>query len=90
MKFLHILSLLLVALVAYTSAQRCVGRPRNPSCTGPRNVGRRGRGCTPRTMWYYDARGRQCREMRYLGCAGNNNRWCTRAACEQRCRRRQG
>ncbi|XP_023296758.2 male accessory gland serine protease inhibitor-like [Lucilia cuprina] len=88
MKFLHILTLLLVALVAYTSAQRCVGRPRNPSCTGARNVGRRGRGCTPRTMWHYDARSRKCRELRYLGCGGNNNRWCTRAACEQRCRRR--
>ncbi|XP_065369341.1 kunitz-type serine protease inhibitor homolog beta-bungarotoxin B1 chain, major component-like [Calliphora vicina] len=83
MKFLHILSLLLMALVAYTSAQRC-----NPTCFGNRDVGQGGRNCVPRTMWHYDARIRQCREMRYLGCGGNNNLWCTRAACDRSCRRR--
>ncbi|KNC21924.1 hypothetical protein FF38_12133 [Lucilia cuprina] len=89
MQFLNIFTLLLVALVAYTSAQRCVG-PRAPSCAGPRNVGRGGRGCTARTMWHWDPSTRHCREMRYLGCGGNNNRWCTRSACEQRCRSRRG
>ncbi|XP_046811361.1 kunitz-type serine protease inhibitor A-like [Lucilia cuprina] len=86
MQFLHILSLLLLALVAYTSAQNC--NPNTTSCSGGRNVGRSGRGCLARNMWYYDARLRQCREMRYLGCGGNRNRWCTRIACVRRCHRR--
>ncbi|KAI8115928.1 U-actitoxin-Avd3s [Lucilia cuprina] len=88
MQVLHILSLLLVALVAYTSAQGCPGSPRNPSCVGPRNEGRRGWRCQARMMWWYNASIRQCQIMPYWGCWGNNNRWCTRAICEQRCRRR--
>ncbi|XP_065369239.1 male accessory gland serine protease inhibitor-like [Calliphora vicina] len=88
MKFLNILSLLLIALVAYTSAQRCPGSPSNPSCVGAHDGGRRGPRCTARAMWHYSARLRQCHQILYLGCGGNNNRWCTRAACEQRCRRR--
>ncbi|XP_065367917.1 amblin-like [Calliphora vicina] len=87
MKFLHILSLLLVALVAYTTAQRCPGRPRNPSCFGIRLDGRGGPRCTARNLWYFDPRARQCRPMRYLGCGGNRNRWCDRASCERGCRR---
>lgn len=60
----------------------------NASCRGGRNVGRGGRGCVPTNMWYYDARLRQCRQMRYLGCGGNTNRWCTRVACARNCGRR--
>ncbi|XP_023302841.2 kappaPI-actitoxin-Avd3c-like [Lucilia cuprina] len=88
MKLLNIFTLLLAALVSYSSAQRCIATLRPPSCIGPRNVGRGGRGCNPRLMWYYDGRARQCRQMRYLGCGGNTNLWCQRATCERRCRRR--
>ncbi|XP_037826508.1 kappaPI-actitoxin-Avd3c-like [Lucilia sericata] len=88
MKLLYILSFLLVALVTCCSAQNCRGTPANPSCVGGRNVGRgRGRRCRPQNVWYYDARTRRCQRMRYLGCRGNNNRWCNQAICEQRCRR---
>ncbi|TMW43351.1 hypothetical protein DOY81_011569 [Sarcophaga bullata] len=71
-------------LVAYTSAQ-CPGAPRRPNCLGGRNPGRGGRGCNQRTMWYWN--GRSCEAFNYLGCGGNNNRWCSQAACNQRCRR---
>ncbi|KAM7343195.1 male accessory gland serine protease inhibitor-like [Cochliomyia hominivorax] len=88
MKFLHILCLLLVALVSLTSAQRCRGAPRQPNCAGGVNIGhRRGRTCRQSVLWAYDARLRRCRRMMYLGCGGNNNRWCTQAGCEQQCRR---
>ncbi|KAI8121625.1 hypothetical protein FF38_06553 [Lucilia cuprina] len=88
MNFLHILSLLLVAFVASASAQLCPGSPLAPACAGSRNDGRGGRGCVSRRMWYWDGRSRQCREMRYMGCGGNSNRWCSWAACQRRCRRR--
>ncbi|XP_011296052.1 kappaPI-actitoxin-Avd3c-like [Musca domestica] len=86
---MHLQSIIIavLAFLACVSAQACVGRPRNPSCSGPRDLGIRGRRCTPRTMWYYDPRDRQCKEMRYRGCRGNNNRHCTKAACERQCRR---
>ncbi|XP_046809502.1 male accessory gland serine protease inhibitor-like [Lucilia cuprina] len=85
MKLFQHLCLILLALVTGGSSQRCRNSPRVSICTGPRNIGRICRGCLPSNMWYYD--GRQCREMRFLGAGGNSNRWCTRAICEQRCRR---
>ncbi|XP_046809498.1 major allergen Ani s 1-like [Lucilia cuprina] len=88
MKFIHILSLLLVALVACTMAQNCPGSPRNPSCNGQRNIGNRCRRCRRSVMWWYDSRSNQCRDILYLGSRGNDNRWCSKEICEQRCRRR--
>ncbi|XP_037826509.1 male accessory gland serine protease inhibitor-like [Lucilia sericata] len=85
MKLFQHLCLILLALVADCSSQRCRNSPRVSTCVGPRNTGRICRGCLPSIMWYYD--GRQCHEMRFLGASGNSNRWCTRAICEQRCRR---
>ncbi|KAM7343783.1 U-actitoxin-Avd3o-like [Cochliomyia hominivorax] len=87
MNFLHIFALFLVTLIAYTSAQGCRGAPANPSCAGGRNVGRRGRRCRASSVWYYNTRNRRCERIRYLGCRGNNNRWCSQAACHQGCRR---
>ncbi|KAM7342782.1 major allergen Ani s 1-like [Cochliomyia hominivorax] len=85
MKILQILSLLLVALVSLTSAQCRGGAPR-PSCDGGVNVGhRRGRGCIPSGIWAYDPRTRQCRRIAYLGCGGNQNRWCSQSICNRRC-----
>ncbi|XP_046809500.1 male accessory gland serine protease inhibitor-like [Lucilia cuprina] len=85
MKLTLILSLLVIALVACTSA--CRGSPRSPSCIGERNTGRTCRGCRRSIMWWYDPRTNQCRLLPYLGSGGNNNRWCTRSICNQRCRR---
>ncbi|TMW41312.1 hypothetical protein DOY81_013608, partial [Sarcophaga bullata] len=56
-----------------------------PNCVGGRSVGHRGSGCMPRTMYYFDINNHICLPVRYLGCGGNNNRWCTKASCEQRC-----
>ncbi|XP_023299988.2 male accessory gland serine protease inhibitor-like [Lucilia cuprina] len=88
MKILNILSLLLVTLVSYASAQGCRGSPPNPSCSGPRHSGWLGIRCSGvRSMWHYNAVARRCQPLHYWGCGGNNNRWCNRAVCEQRCRR---
>ncbi|XP_037940701.1 kappaPI-actitoxin-Avd3c-like [Teleopsis dalmanni] len=90
MRFTLVFVLLLVVIVACTQAQNCRGKPRRLQCRGPKNEGRGGRGCNrnanPR-MWYYNTRSRRCEEMRYLGCAGNNNRFCTRNECQRRCTR---
>lgn len=37
-------------------------------------------------MWYYSRNGGECRPMRYFGCGGNGNRYCTKQDCERRCR----
>ncbi|KPU78765.1 uncharacterized protein Dana_GF27831 [Drosophila ananassae] len=37
-------------------------------------------------MWYFDSRARDCRTMKYLGCGGNNNRYCSRDHCRRKCR----
>ncbi|TMW44657.1 hypothetical protein DOY81_010263 [Sarcophaga bullata] len=84
MRIVALFLLCFIALVAYTSAQ-CPGAPRTPNCAGGRDEGRGGFRCVQRTMWYWN--GRSCQPMRYHGCFGNNNRYCTQAACNQRCRR---
>ncbi|KAM7344426.1 chelonianin-like [Cochliomyia hominivorax] len=88
MKFLTISALFLVIFISYTTAQlqTCHGAPWRGMCAPPPNRGTGGRGCQRRVMWYNDRAGRQCRSMIYLGCGGNNNRWCNRAECERRCR----
>nr|CAB55350.1 Kunitz inhibitor like protein 1 [Drosophila virilis] len=62
------------------------------ACTGGKNEGNsNGRQCPAnanREMWWYDSRSRSCKKMSYKGCGGNNNRYCTRKACETKCRRR--
>ncbi|EDV95988.1 GH15462 [Drosophila grimshawi] len=93
MKFILILACLAL-FVAHIHAQRCRGRlaPNRKACTGGRNEGiGRGRNCARnanRNMWWYDTTDSTCKRMNYRGCGGNNNRYCTRAECERRCRRR--
>ncbi|KAH8314142.1 hypothetical protein KR067_002205, partial [Drosophila pandora] len=36
-------------------------------------------------MWYYDTKVKFCRTMEYLGCGGNNNRYCSRDHCRIKC-----
>ncbi|XP_030373276.1 male accessory gland serine protease inhibitor-like [Scaptodrosophila lebanonensis] len=93
MKFLFAL-LLLTICVAHIKAQPpvlCRGRPFFQVCTGGRDEGNaNGRLCgltSQDPMWYYNSRQRTCIRMRYRGCGGNNNRYCTNADCLQRCRR---
>ena len=116
MRIHAIFSLCFIALVACTSAQRCIAPSKfvfifssvigilkkiiifpfyfilyftgQPNCLGGRNVGLGGRGCIQRIMWYWNQRTMACEPMRYLGCRGSNNRWCTKVLCEQACRRR--
>ncbi|XP_032598874.1 protease inhibitor carrapatin [Drosophila grimshawi] len=90
MKFILILACLAL-FVAHTQAQQCRGRllPNRKVCIGGRDEGRTGRGCerfTNPNMWWYDGSDRTCKRMMYRGCGGNNNRYCTRAECERRCR----
>ncbi|KAH8312900.1 hypothetical protein KR067_001514, partial [Drosophila pandora] len=36
-------------------------------------------------MWYYISRRKTCLKMKYLGCGGNNNRYCSMDHCLQSC-----
>ncbi|BFF90046.1 BPTI/Kunitz domain-containing protein-like [Drosophila madeirensis] len=91
MKFILVLACLAL-YVAHISAQdNCRGRPVTQVCTGGRHEGHsRHRACRARfmpEMWWYNARARDCQKMRYLGCGGNNNRYCSLASCRRQCRR---
>ncbi|KAI8128942.1 Papilin, partial [Lucilia cuprina] len=57
------------------------------TCSPHGSWGRGGRGCRSRVLWWYDRHLRSCRQMWYLGCGGNSNRWCSQQECLQRCRR---
>lgn len=37
-------------------------------------------------LWYYSLNGNECRPMRYYGCGGNGNRYCSKDDCERTCR----
>ncbi|KAI8041109.1 hypothetical protein M5D96_005361 [Drosophila gunungcola] len=87
--------LILVGLTLYmscTDAQStCVGRPINQVCTGNQDEGNsntRWCGVTAMNeMWYWSSRTRKCEKMRYRGCGGNNNRYCSNRDCTLKCRR---
>ncbi|XP_016958935.2 PI-actitoxin-Axm2b-like [Drosophila biarmipes] len=91
MKFLLILACLSL-YIAYIDAQRfCQGRPVFQVCTGGRDEGNsNGRFCgasSQNEMWFYNSRNRNCEKMRYRGCGGNNNRYCSNQDCLEKCRR---
>ncbi|XP_073811337.1 male accessory gland serine protease inhibitor-like [Musca autumnalis] len=79
--------LVLAAMLVMAQAQ-CPGRPWSPACYPPRNNGYRGRGCTARTMWWYENASNSCKSFWYMGCGGNRNRWCSQRECEMNCMRR--
>ncbi|EDW80086.1 uncharacterized protein Dwil_GK23982 [Drosophila willistoni] len=91
MKFL--LTLVCLALyVAHSQAQNvCVGRPVFQVCTGGRDEGNNNiftcRFTAMNEMWWYESGARRCNRMSYRGCGGNNNRYCSQADCQQKCRR---
>ncbi|KAM7343531.1 kunitz-like toxin PcKuz3 [Cochliomyia hominivorax] len=89
MKLLSIFTLILVLFINFVMGQwqNCHGRLWLASCLPPANKGHGGRACgSPRLVWYYNRSIRQCRPIWYMGCGGNNNRWCSWSICQQRCR----
>ncbi|SPP84601.1 blast:BPTI/Kunitz domain-containing protein [Drosophila guanche] len=92
MKFILVLACLALYVALISAQNNCRGRPARQLCTGGRNEGhRRHRSCQASfmpEMWWYNARVRDCQKMRYLGCGGNNNRYCSLASCRRQCRRR--
>ncbi|GBN51251.1 Papilin [Araneus ventricosus] len=52
------------------------------ACLLPKAVG----SCNEKIpLWYYDAGSESCESFTYGGCLGNNNRFVTKEACEQKC-----
>ncbi|XP_017085295.1 papilin [Drosophila eugracilis] len=83
--------MVLYLLVDLTSVTGCKGKPRTPKCSGAADGGNnRKRKCKKsanNNMWHYNEVTKNCTKINYLGCAGNDNRWCTQILCEG-CRRR--
>ncbi|XP_017138893.1 BPTI/Kunitz domain-containing protein-like [Drosophila miranda] len=91
MKFTFIFAYLAL-FVAHTSAQTyCAGRPGIQLCIGDRDEGNNNRAtCQERAMremWWYNARINDCQKMKFLGCNGNRNRYCSLGSCRSRCKR---
>ncbi|XP_023173201.2 kunitz-type serine protease inhibitor homolog beta-bungarotoxin B5-B chain-like [Drosophila hydei] len=93
MKFILILACLSVYVATLEAQRTCKGAvpDRLTICVGSKNVGRNNtRSCRQNAnskMWWYDSRSRSCKKLAYKGCGGNNNRYCTRQACRNKCRR---
>ncbi|XP_036341662.1 kunitz-type serine protease inhibitor homolog alpha-dendrotoxin-like [Rhagoletis pomonella] len=87
MKFIWIVAFVLLALATLAAAQdvQCPGRPPTQLCLKPKNVGTSGRGCQPRQMWHFNERAQRCERLNYLGCGGNENRFCTLEGCRNSC-----
>ncbi|XP_017479103.1 PREDICTED: male accessory gland serine protease inhibitor-like [Rhagoletis zephyria] len=83
-KFL-IFSILLIVLNHKAYALRCLPLA-NPTCTEPFCAGSTGPGCVRGTRWSYNPSLLRCVAFTYQGCAGNTNRYCSRAACLRNCR----
>nr|XP_016997448.1 PI-actitoxin-Axm2b [Drosophila takahashii] len=90
MKLLLVLACVVLYVSLTIAQERCVGRPRlRQNCIGGRNEGRGGGQCRASAMnemWYYNQRSRRCIKMRYLGCGGNRNRYCSLRHCQSSCR----
>ncbi|XP_034121869.1 chymotrypsin inhibitor SCI-I-like [Drosophila guanche] len=92
MKFIWIFAGLALFVAHKSYAQvYCAGRPGIQLCKGLRDEGNNNRGSchtrAMREMWWYNARINDCEKMRFLGCNGNNNRYCSLGSCRSRCKR---
>ncbi|XP_039965358.1 PI-actitoxin-Axm2b-like [Bactrocera neohumeralis] len=87
MRFLYITTVVLLLLTTLVAAQdsSCPGKPPTQLCLKPMNVGTKGRSCRPKQMWYFNERAQKCERLKYLGCGGNENRFCTLSGCQNSC-----
>ncbi|XP_033161249.1 protease inhibitor carrapatin [Drosophila mauritiana] len=73
-----------------TGVTRCKGKPKDSKCAGNLDGGNNRKSkckkSANKNMWHYNALTKNCTQLNYLGCGGNDNRWCTKALCEG-CRR---
>jgi len=73
-------------LPKFLSVVSCAFFIGTPTCIGLPDVGNnRRRKCKDtanKDMWNYNAVTRNCTKLNYLGCGGNDNRWCTKVLCE--------
>ncbi|XP_037722406.1 U-actitoxin-Avd3l-like [Drosophila subpulchrella] len=90
---MRITTLILIAVlmvfyltVDVTGVARCKGKPGTSKCIGNLDGGNnRKRKCKKsanKDMWHYNAVTKNCTKINYLGCGGNDNRWCTKVLCE--------
>ncbi|XP_017043421.1 kunitz-type serine protease inhibitor homolog beta-bungarotoxin B5-B chain [Drosophila ficusphila] len=89
---LFMAAVLVLYLIVIVNAQgTCKGKPRTPKCAGaPDGGNNRKRKCKKSAnndMWNYNPVTKNCTKINYLGCAGNDNRWCSKILCES-CRPR--
>ncbi|XP_034482596.1 kunitz-type U15-theraphotoxin-Hs1g-like [Drosophila innubila] len=82
--------LILILSIAYAQDfDGCAGCPDDQSCDGGKNIGHADlEGCSLNAnneMWYYS--GNSCNKMKYLGCGGNRNRYCSKFHCVILCAR---
>ncbi|XP_075169941.1 PI-actitoxin-Afv2b-like [Haematobia irritans] len=82
-----IFAILFLAIFVIVAEGQCHNNPARPRCRQPLHLGRGGRGCRRVARWWYDNSSGVCKEFTYRGCGGNNNRYCSKAACETGCRR---
>ncbi|XP_017028001.1 male accessory gland serine protease inhibitor-like [Drosophila kikkawai] len=76
----------LYLLGVFTTVESCKGKPATPQCEGPLDGGnKRIRRCKKnynKAMWHFNVVTNNCTQFKYKGCAGNNNRWCSKLICE--------
>ncbi|XP_033165220.1 PI-actitoxin-Axm2b [Drosophila mauritiana] len=89
MKLLLVLACVVLYVSLACGQNRCDGRPRGrQNCDGGKHEGFGGRDCRRRAMdemWYYNQRTGKCLKMKYLGCGGNQNRYCSLRHCQRSC-----
>ncbi|XP_037729583.1 U-actitoxin-Avd3q-like [Drosophila subpulchrella] len=89
MKLLSVLACVFLCVSVTCAQESCNGLPRDGlNCERGKNEGLSGWNCqryAMKEMWYWDQRSRKCRKMRYLGCRGNKNRYCSLSHCQRLC-----
>ncbi|XP_055375761.1 kunitz-like toxin PcKuz3 [Condylostylus longicornis] len=71
-----------LALIYFESA--CAAPSLSAKCVEPVEVGT----CSLKLpRFYYDTKTDECKEFRYGGCRGNNNRFGTKEFCEKECKK---
>jgi len=65
------------SFVTFIGTSKCIGNP-----DGGNNRKRKCKKSANKDMWHYNAVTKNCTKVNYLGCGGNDNRWCTKVLCE--------